>query len=761
MSCGCVDRDAAQRAEKQIQFESAVSLVARAEQGYRPVDSQGKLTHDTLELYQREELAKAATQLESVAKSPSAKQRVAAKLLLADLQASASRLALRKGLNAWADLANRSAELVQHLIAINHAHARVILLSTDDGPLIEKLETDRDQERNQISAWQITRKKLEKNIDSLNTKITDLGTQRDDVVTEAQKYREQAFTKSGDQRYDLYDQASKSDRNAFKLGSDAQRLRTTLDIYNSELNVLARRIESSQRFIKSVSSQIEDTQLRRKQFQKSAAEARTQEQETVKKLVALVDQLAEDFQAKVDVNLDMALEKIDLAINHVQSAVDDAGADSETARLELLGKNVTKVHVLSSHVLTTGDLGRTLAVISTRAGAGDKPLIPQYAESFNNSVQQITARQGKIIADTIAALDQADTLAAEMAGSSDPLISEHASNYLDQLNGYRARIEELRLPGAVTPVASTKTDAVESETDEPDVMEDSSSAPTPQGSTSGSAEQAVRGLLVALSEHRIGDVWDMLPMSYQKDVTDLVHVSAEQGDVEIWKASFETIGKLVQVLKDKQEWILQNPMLQQMPDKQKLEDALPHIVGLVEGLVKSDLTDLEKVKTLDIRSFLTGHAPKVMKHIEALAALAPNGSAAFSSFKDSQVTVVSADDASAQLLLTVPGQPKLTMNLILVEGRWVSTDLADKWQQNIQLAKAQIAAQEDQQTGENKQQILAMLSMVGAQLDLLNAAETPEQFSTQMSMITGMIMGKLMEQSQGMGMPPGMTIPAQ
>jgi hypothetical protein len=51
--------------------------------------------------------------------------------------------------------------------------------------------------------------------------------------------------------------------------------------------------------------------------------------------------------------------------------------------------------------------------------------------------------------------------------------------------------------------------------------------------------------------------------------------------------------------------------------------------------------------------------------------------------------------------------------------------------------------------------------MVGAQLDLLNAAETPEQFSTQMSMITGMIMGKLMEQSQGMGMPPGMTIPAQ
>ncbi len=470
----CEDQDAAKRADAERAFQEAVSLVAQSERGYRPVGDNDQFAHDSLEEYRQVRVDEAIAELERVIKSPSPVQRQAAHVLLADLNASMARVAQRQGADAWADLANRSAGLIAILVAIDSSNSRAQSLDTDDAPLIRRLEGDRDAVKSTIKDETASLDDLTQRVADLNQQIKQLNDQRQTATDQAQQYREQAFTKSGDARYDLYDNAANADREAFQIATKAEGLRVKLDVYSSEITVLRRRIDSGEKFVGSVDQQIDDTQQRREVLQADVAGARAAMETHIKNLTALIERLAGDYDTKVDAPLGAAVQRVDKALEHIEAAITDAGSDADSVRLEKLGKLLTKVDILTTHVMAQGDLGQKLGVAASRVIEPDYPQMVELRKQFADSVVQVAARQGVLISQAKVVIEQGRILANELAASSDTVVQAGAAAQLDRLNAYDGRLGDLQLPGAQIPAPAESeppADALSDDSAEETIME--------------------------------------------------------------------------------------------------------------------------------------------------------------------------------------------------------------------------------------------------------------------------------------------------
>jgi hypothetical protein len=446
LGMGCADQRAAQYASATAKFDQALNAIDQAGQGYVPV-SGGQSTHPTLEEFRRAKLNEAAALLEDVVKLGSPLQKQGARLLLADIHASAARAARRAGMDAWADIANRSAALINTIVAIQRSAVRGGSLRVDDSLLLRNLESDRDATSRLLAEHKHTLGDLDKRIKDLQGNIERLNQKRQEFVAQAQSLRDEAFAASGAKRYELYTQAAAVTRQAEQTGAEADKLKVNLDIYQSERVILQRQIQAADRFLESVTAQITDTRQRTGQMHAAADQSDQRRDELMDSLRENVNALAAEYDANVETKLDEATEAINHAVAVSQAAVDAGGEGVRDAKLELLGKINTRVHILTSHILAKGDLGQTLTVIADRAGGGDHPLMPEQAESFRNSVTRIAEEQRALIADAFDAISQGQEIATELiqgAAETDPSAAI-ARTQQSQLDSYRQRITRIRM----------------------------------------------------------------------------------------------------------------------------------------------------------------------------------------------------------------------------------------------------------------------------------------------------------------------------
>ena len=71
-----------------------------------------------------------------------------------------------------------------------------------------------------------------------------------------------------------------------------------------------------------------------------------------------------------------------------------------------------------------------------------------------------------------------------------------------------------------------------------------------------SPDGTVRVVMQSLADRHPEVLWQALPASYQKDITDLTHAFAEKMDPEIWQTAFRLGNKAVGILRDKKQYIL-------------------------------------------------------------------------------------------------------------------------------------------------------------------------------------------------------------
>jgi hypothetical protein len=277
------------------------------------------------------------------------------------------------------------------------------------------------------------------------------------------------------------------------------------------------------------------------------------------------------------------------------------------------------------------------------------------------------------------------------------------------------------------------------------------------GDVPETADAAVQAVFEGLKSDDPRVVWEFLPPSYREDINGLVHEFAGKMDAELWDRSFGSLKKVMNILKTKKKFILENPALQggddaPLPLPPGTADDLAKnwdgIVGLLETIVSSEISDLDKLKKADVGDFVGKTGGSLMKQIGVLSKVAPDdpfNNEFKAKISAATVKIVSSERDSATISIETPDEPSKEVKFVRVEGHWIPKEMADEWEDSISEARAGLAALDPAVMEGQKKMVLGVLDMVDATLGKLEGAKTADEFNLAitegMTPIFGMLMG--------------------
>ena len=254
-----------------------------------------------------------------------------------------------------------------------------------------------------------------------------------------------------------------------------------------------------------------------------------------------------------------------------------------------------------------------------------------------------------------------------------------------------------------------------------------------------SADKAVLDVLKGMSEGNAQAIWDAMPASYQQDISFLLHTGATKVDPVIYDKAFALARKIVDVLTDKKQMILASP--QMAPHVDKAQAAYDPMVEMLSLLVNSDISELAKLKELDIGKFLGGTGSTIVKKGMALHKEVGHGPERLAALKDVKVTLVSQDNGVATLNIEAPDKPAKTEAFVRVEGKWMPMKVVAAWAPKMAEAKAKVQTMEPKLDDAQKQQLVTVIDAIDAQLDKLAETDDQQEFNTQLMMTQMSLMG--------------------
>ena len=273
-------------------------------------------------------------------------------------------------------------------------------------------------------------------------------------------------------------------------------------------------------------------------------------------------------------------------------------------------------------------------------------------------------------------------------------------------------------------------------------------------------------------------LWEMLPPSYQTDVTNLIHDFVNNMDQQIWDKLFEVLSQVGLLLKDKQDLI--TAMIEENlggtgASQEEMQQSLETMGKMLQTLVESDLGKHATAKGMDPGKFLDETGKELFKLIAETSKLEegdPWNTEIKAKLKDIKVEIVSQEGDTAtisvsgipdlpdidELTAQLPGfddseLPGLSMlrngeqQVVKVEGKWIPKAMADEWKDNMSEASEMINNDLKNMLGpEEKKQVMNIMN--AAQMGLAGAAKAKTQEELQMAMMQA-VMGALMSAGGG------------
>ena len=288
-----------------------------------------------------------------------------------------------------------------------------------------------------------------------------------------------------------------------------------------------------------------------------------------------------------------------------------------------------------------------------------------------------------------------------------------------------------------------------------------------------SPDAEIRLLLGRLQTGDLRALWDSLPDSYQADVNEVVQTFGQTMDTEIWNSGRRVLGKLVKVLQGKKELILGYPALQELEmDMAVVDKNWDIVVGLLDAIFQSDLTDLEKLKAFDGTAFMDGSGQVIIDQIMVLAkAMEADVDAerlalpmefpgleasALMDFANVQVSTISRDGDTAVVRFTKPDGETEDEEAVRIEGKWLPKGMVDQWAEGVESSKQFLTMVMPEQLKEARPMLLSPLSpvrIVEGVLDQLLAAEDQAAFNEVIDGIMEMAGGMMGAGDEGGMMP--------
>lgn len=264
--------------------------------------------------------------------------------------------------------------------------------------------------------------------------------------------------------------------------------------------------------------------------------------------------------------------------------------------------------------------------------------------------------------------------------------------------------------------------------------------------------EAAKFMMYGLADGRPQDFYAALPPSYQSDIDGLISEFATKVDAELYDKSMSTLQKAVGILKDKKEFILAmipdegnaGPAPVKMAEVKKSYDAA---VGVLSTIVNSDLSSVEKLKSMKGQSFMSGTAAKVMKQVIDISAGTeedPVGNE-LANIKKATVSLVSEEGDKAVIKVVPADEDGITEEetWVKVEGRWIPEEMANEFKPGIEEAKQALAGF-GSPPPEMKDQILGTLGSLDDILTRLDEAATKEEFQAAAMEASGQVGAMIM-----------------
>jgi hypothetical protein len=255
----------------------------------------------------------------------------------------------------------------------------------------------------------------------------------------------------------------------------------------------------------------------------------------------------------------------------------------------------------------------------------------------------------------------------------------------------------------------------------------------------------VRAVAGALAERHPEVLWQALPPTYQRDIAELTHAFAAKMDPAVWDAAFGLGRRTAALLRDKKEIILASSMLDAAgQEREQIESGWDPMVALLDDVFSSDVSRLENLQTIDWGNYLATSGRDFM-NLAAERSKA-SGDDAFdrefsSKLRLAEVELVSLDGDQATVRMTAPDEEPEDMQLVRVEGRWVPSDMARDWDQNVADAKQKLASITDEEIQQSSIQAMGLIGMADGVLGQLEMVETTEQFDQAMQGLLGPFLG--------------------
>lgn len=189
----------------------------------------------------------------------------------------------------------------------------------------------------------------------------------------------------------------------------------------------------------------------------------------------------------------------------------------------------------------------------------------------------------------------------------------------------------------------------------------------------------------AVMDGHVLAIYDALPPSYRNDVNEIVKLSVQKINPEVWQSLVGTMGQLGDLIVTRQRWVLSSPRIQALPPEafDAIQGQLITAAGLLRDGFTAEAMQLEKLQTMDFGQWLAERDQVIAPHLARLFEQAGVDAAR-------QFTVDSERDGTAIVSIeSVAGKSKLTLQL--VEGYWVPKTLADGWAKSVAAQKELLA----------------------------------------------------------------------
>lgn len=281
--------------------------------------------------------------------------------------------------------------------------------------------------------------------------------------------------------------------------------------------------------------------------------------------------------------------------------------------------------------------------------------------------------------------------------------------------------------------------------------------PFPEGM---SCQQTVQYLIDESTKgnHRV--LFDSLPAKHRGDLSEIMQLAGKQLDPKLFAAIESSSDRVVKLLKSKKQLILGSQMLAQFNTSQ-YTGVYDAGINMLDAVVSTEIINPKRLQSTDPGDLLGLYLKKLTPASEKLMqAMTEAGidtqQGGMTNLKDINFTVEEKSSTEAVVTIDNAGK-KQPSDWVQVDGRWVANDLVKEWDMTMQKARTGI----NSLTTESQTQAIDQMKMFDSQFIAKFEAVKTQQELDAMILPMMMMVGPMMQQMGGGGMPGvGMPPPA-